>query len=197
MPEVDRGILTIPNAITLIRLLLIVPVLVELDRSLTQPQYALAWLLAYCGVILLDLVDGYVARHFNQGSHIGKLIDPLVDKLVMFTSFVWIIFALDPQIGPWWLAAAGTVYTIRLTEDALSTAWYLEAWTKHQAKQGANWFGKAKVWCDTAGFVAAYIWLVRTDRANGSAMILVAGSGTAAVMAGISLRQKYRQRRQR
>lgn len=73
----------IPNIITLIRILLIVPFLVAFFRE----QYHVAF---YIFLIagFSDGVDGYLARYFNWQSHFGAFIDPLADKLLMMISFI-------------------------------------------------------------------------------------------------------------
>ncbi len=70
--------LTLPNLITLVRLLCI-PVFVWLLLS-QQNRGSAAWLLGALGAT--DWVDGYVARRFNQTSEFGRLFDPTVDRLL-------------------------------------------------------------------------------------------------------------------
>ena len=72
-----KQILTIPNLLSVVRLALI-PVIVWL-YSYEKNYYAAI------GVILLsgatDIIDGWIARHFNMISDFGKALDPLADKL--------------------------------------------------------------------------------------------------------------------
>ena len=74
--EVDT-IWTIPNLVTLIRLLLL-PVFVWVLFGLPSRQAA-AWMLGLLG--LTDWVDGYLARRLGQTSEFGKKFDPTVDRL--------------------------------------------------------------------------------------------------------------------
>lgn len=74
-----RSVLTAPNVITLVRLALL-PFYVSLladDRVV-----AASFLLGTLGAT--DWVDGWVARRFNQISELGKVLDPVVDRLVFF-----------------------------------------------------------------------------------------------------------------
>src|SRR6476660_551533 len=70
--------LTIPNAFTLLRLCCIPLFLYLLFPR--DNQIAAAWLLGGLGAT--DWVDGYVARHFNQVSELGKILDPTADRLL-------------------------------------------------------------------------------------------------------------------
>jgi cardiolipin synthase len=84
----DR-IVTLPNAVTAVRLALI-PVFVVL---LAQPHRAhweaAAWLLA--GIGATDFVDGQLARRLHQVSTVGKVLDPVADRLLLFVACVAII----------------------------------------------------------------------------------------------------------
>lgn len=74
-----KEILTIPNLLSLFRLILI-PVYVSVYLHAEKPQdyvTAAAILAVSC---LTDLVDGKIARKFNMISNVGKLLDPMADK---------------------------------------------------------------------------------------------------------------------
>lgn len=77
--ELFEGCLTIPNLISLIRICLI-PVIAVLYYN----NYI--WWTVFVIFIsgLSDAVDGKIARKFNQVSAIGKLLDPVADKLTIF-----------------------------------------------------------------------------------------------------------------
>ena len=70
---------TIPNFISFIRILLI-PVFAVLFYN--DQTVAAVIILALSG--LSDLVDGKIARKFNQISNLGKMLDPIADKLTVF-----------------------------------------------------------------------------------------------------------------
>ncbi|MDR2565651.1 MAG: CDP-alcohol phosphatidyltransferase family protein [Bifidobacteriaceae bacterium] len=92
----DR-IVTIPNAISALRLCL-VPVFVYL-----VVRHADVWaiaVLAFSGVT--DWLDGVAARKFNQYSSLGRLLDPAADRLFILST----VFLLGwREIVPWWLVA--------------------------------------------------------------------------------------------
>ncbi len=95
MKSVRNDLLTIPNLLSLLRLLMI-PVFVYLYLN-GHPE-ATAYVLLLSG--LTDVIDGWVARTFNQVSDFGKAFDPVADKLTqaamllcLFTRFpkmIWI-----------------------------------------------------------------------------------------------------------
>ncbi len=91
--------LTVPNALTVVRLACL-PVFVAL---LAQPhgggRLAAAFLLAGLGAT--DGFDGYIARHFNQVSALGKVLDPLVDRALVLTA---VIGTIAIRAVPVWLA---------------------------------------------------------------------------------------------
>lgn len=79
-----KEILTIPNLLSLFRLVLI-PVYVVIYLKATEPvhYYIAGGILAVS--CLTDLIDGKIARHFNMISTVGKVLDPFADKLTQFT----------------------------------------------------------------------------------------------------------------
>jgi len=114
----DRGLWTIPNLISLLRLLAVpwfLWLLLHDDRPI-----AAGILLAVLGAT--DWVDGYIARHFDQGSKIGKVLDPVADRVLLIAgAFALLVDGSAPRwvlvliilrelvisIGVVWLAARG------------------------------------------------------------------------------------------
>jgi cardiolipin synthase len=87
-------ILTIPNLLSLIRLL-VVPLFISL---LIYQDNGMA-LLVFLGASLTDAADGYIARRFNQRSYLGSILDPLADKAILVGAFVTLSF--KGMIPPW------------------------------------------------------------------------------------------------
>ena len=86
----------IPNAITLLRLLL-TPVI----AMLLVERYYVAGFVIYVFAALSDGLDGYLARRFNVTSRVGALLDPVADKLIVICAS----FALAWQgLLPLWVA---------------------------------------------------------------------------------------------
>lgn len=79
-----KEIFTIPNLLSLFRLLLIpIYMTIYLNAAETQDYIWAAVILAVS--CLTDLIDGKIARKFNMISTVGKLLDPVADKVTQFT----------------------------------------------------------------------------------------------------------------
>jgi cardiolipin synthase len=77
----EERILTVPNVLTVVRLAS-VPVFVWLAvRPHRRDLYPAAFVLAALGAT--DWLDGYVARHFHQVSTLGKVLDPMADRILL------------------------------------------------------------------------------------------------------------------
>ncbi|SHN47461.1 CDP-alcohol phosphatidyltransferase family protein [Cryptosporangium aurantiacum] len=98
-PPVTARVLTVPNALSALRLLG-VPVFVYLVLVAHADLLALL-VLVVSG--LSDWLDGALARAWGQVSRIGQLLDPLADRLYVFSTVV--TFAIR-DIIPWWMAVA-------------------------------------------------------------------------------------------
>lgn len=82
-----KDLLTIPNLLSLFRLVLIpVYVVIYLNAEDLTDYFIAAGILAVS--CLTDAIDGKIARHFNMISTIGKILDPLADKATQFTLIV-------------------------------------------------------------------------------------------------------------
>jgi cardiolipin synthase len=86
---------TLPNAITLVRIALIVVFVVLLARR--EDAWAIA-ALAIAGAS--DFLDGYLARRLGQTSPLGRVLDPAADRLLTVAVVVGLAWR---DIVPWWL----------------------------------------------------------------------------------------------
>lgn len=87
-------ILNVPNVLTLVRILLL-PIVVWRF----QVGDSTGALIAYLAAMLTDAVDGFIARKFDQVTALGKLLDPIADKLSLLTLLT--LFVMDGQIPLW------------------------------------------------------------------------------------------------
>lgn len=93
---------TVPNAITLLRILLIIPFVFTIAQGRFVAALAL-FLVAGAS----DLIDGYAARSLGQESSVGRMLDPAADKLLTTAAFVGLAIPRPdlPSI-PLWLSAS-------------------------------------------------------------------------------------------
>lgn len=92
----QNKILTIPNLLSLFRLLLI-PVIIWL-YTVRKDYFPAGALLILSG--LTDLADGFIARHFNAVSNVGKILDPIADKLTQAAMLFCLITRFPLMAAP-------------------------------------------------------------------------------------------------
>lgn len=98
-PRSSRRILTVPNLLSFVRILLI-PVFVVL---LVDPDSRLAGFLLLGAVVATDWVDGVVARRTGQVTELGKLLDPFADRLALAAALITFVLI---EVFPLWAALA-------------------------------------------------------------------------------------------
>ena len=95
----DAGWWTWANLVTLVRLALL-PVFFWLLFG-TGHRALAAWLLGLLGAT--DWIDGFLARHFDQVSNVGKIIDPVADRILVIAGLLAVAAASGVS---WWFALA-------------------------------------------------------------------------------------------
>lgn len=93
--------MTLATKITLSRILAI-PLLVILLLSFELPYHNVLSLTFFLIIAFSDFLDGYIARKFNQVSDLGKLLDPLADKILVTTLLLF--FTQYGKIEFYWTA---------------------------------------------------------------------------------------------
>lgn len=81
--------LNLPNSLTLLRILLI-PVFVWFFSE-SSPERELAAGLVFAGAAFTDFLDGYLARKSGQITNLGKLLDPVADKLLVASGLILLV----------------------------------------------------------------------------------------------------------
>ena len=120
--------MTIPNIISIIRILL-VPVFCAL--YFTPFRWISFIVLILSGIS--DVLDGMIARKFNQISKIGKVLDPVADKLFQLSTVACL--CIDKAVG-WWLL------TIMIAKDLFMLVGGSVFYHKTHAVIAARWYGK-------------------------------------------------------
>lgn len=124
-----KSVLTIPNLMSLVRLILIVPIVWSLVEA-EQPRLTAA-LLLFSGAT--DVADGWVARHFQMISPLGKALDPIADKLTQFS----VLVCLALRVPTLWLPLV-----LLMIKEVVSGLMSLRAIGRTGEVQGAEWHGK-------------------------------------------------------
>ena len=154
-----KEIFTIPNLLSLFRLVLI-PVYVNLYlKAETDTEYAIAAAVMALSC-LTDMVDGKIARKFNMISHVGKLLDPLADKLTQL-ALILCLSAKYPLLYP--------VLVLFVVKEAFQLIATILNLRKGKALPGALMAGKV---CTTVLFVS-FIGLVLFPNLNPTAVDVI------------------------
>lgn len=136
-PALREVFWNLPNAVTMLRIG-VVPVLVLIPFSLSKTgSQVMAW--CYIVAALSDILDGWLARRDGgqQITRIGKLLDPLADKLLVCTALVMLVAA--GRIPVW---ATFMVVVIVGRELAVTSLRGIASSSGHVV--GASWQGKLK-----------------------------------------------------
>jgi cardiolipin synthase len=126
--------LTIPNILTLLRLLAVPVFIIASFRG----HYMLAFVL-FVGAAVTDLLDGMIARGFNQRSRLGALFDPAADKTMMVAGFLFYTLrgGLPKVTIPVWLT-----FTVFIRDFLILSFAYL-LYTRIRVKRfPPSWAGK-------------------------------------------------------
>ena len=87
----------LPNLLCVFRILLVYPV----GRFILEGRYPEVLVLVAVAAFT-DALDGFLAKRFEWTSELGKVLDPVADKLLLVTTFVCLSVA---GLAPWWLTA--------------------------------------------------------------------------------------------
>ena len=125
----ENKVLTLPNILSLFRIALI-PVIVWL--------YAISGNLVWSGIVLIvsgltDIADGWIARHYNMTSEVGKALDPIADKLTQGAVLLCMVFRFPLLVFP---------FILLLVKEAFVGFTGLLLIQKRGTVYGAEWHGK-------------------------------------------------------
>lgn len=143
--DYSKKIFTIPNVISMFRLLLI-PVFIWV-YVIQKNDLLTVILLTVSGIS--DVADGFIARKFNMVSDLGKALDPVADKLTQLAMIFCLIFRFWYMIIPFALlavkeiiAALTGIKVIKVTNEVRS----------------AEWHGKAATFCIYMMMIMHLVW---------------------------------------
>jgi CDP-diacylglycerol--glycerol-3-phosphate 3-phosphatidyltransferase len=148
-PPRPPQLFNLPNQLTVGRLGLAIVLFVLIHHQ------AWWWCLAVFGLAALtDWLDGYLARWLGSTSDLGRMLDPLVDKVLVGGAFIFLL-PLGTQEGwltPW-------MVTLIIARELIITGWrgFLE---QQGAKFGADLLGKWKMGFQCAALVSIFVVLL-------------------------------------
>lgn len=163
-------ILTIPNLLSAFRLAL-VPVIVWLycgrgDYHLT------AWVLLLSGAT--DIVDGFIARRFDMVSDLGKVLDPVADKLTQAAALACLLTRFR---AVWWLLA------VLVVKEGVMAAMGILVIKRTGVVHGARWHGKLATCLIYAVILLHIVWYEIPSAASAA----LAGVGAAGILLSLAL----------
>src|SRR5947209_7059499 len=143
-PRVPR-VFNLPNQLTASRLVLSIVLF-----ALIVVQQWLWCVVVFAVAAFTDWLDGYLARRQNLTSALGRVFDPLVDKVLICGAFIFLL-GFSPQTGltPWMVTV---VVARELIINGLRT--FLESRGVHF---GADWLGKIKMGLQCAALIAIFM----------------------------------------
>lgn len=145
-PGITNKIFTVPNILTMLRLLLI-PVFVWLYCFRKNYTASIICLL-FSGAT--DIADGYIARHFQMVSDLGKALDPIADKLTQGVTLICLGTRFQPML---FLGIA------LLVKETIAGIHSLYAVKKTNQVKGADWHGKVLTCLLYVTMVLHILWI--------------------------------------
>ncbi|MEG1609199.1 MAG: CDP-alcohol phosphatidyltransferase family protein, partial [Clostridia bacterium] len=133
-----KDLFTIPNILTYIRFAC-VPIflwlMIEYKLDATKYSYLFSAFALFICASITDIVDGAIARNHNMTSDIGKIIDPLADKMLQVTAIIMLTVVGNFH----WIFTA--IVFVKELYLVLMTKFYMVA-GKYQINQHSNAWGK-------------------------------------------------------
>ncbi len=166
-------VLNLPNQITLARLVLAIIFFSLLSQYAHRAPKL--WLLEICIILFVvaagtDFLDGYIARKYGQVTALGRVLDPLVDKVLVCGTFVLFV-------GPGFVDASGVNVTgikawmviVIVGRELLVTG--LRGFSESTGQAfGASVYGKLKMWMQSIAAPAILLLIVGEGRWIASAV---------------------------
>lgn len=138
-------ILTIPNGLSLLRILMIPLFIWAYCFKQDYPMTALILVLSG----LTDMADGFIARHFNMISDFGKALDPVADKLTQFAMLVCLLTRFKLMFVP------ALLIVIKEISTGISSLVVIK---KTGTVMGADWHGKVTTFLLYGMMITHVLW---------------------------------------
>jgi cardiolipin synthase (CMP-forming) len=171
--------MTTANKITIGRILLVPFFVSQIIYYARTGQEGYRWgaLLAFAMASVADGVDGYVARHYNQRSELGAILDPLADKLLLTSAILLLSFENHRYLArlPVWLTV-----TVLSRDAIVLMGMAVIHYTVGKVKVRARWAGKIS----TVLLITTVLWILLGWDLR-ALPYLVAGAGFFTALSGV------------
>jgi CDP-diacylglycerol---glycerol-3-phosphate 3-phosphatidyltransferase len=141
------SLFNLPNQLTAARLVLAVVLF-----ALIAGRYWLWCVVVFAAAAFTDWLDGYLARKQGLISALGRVFDPLVDKVLVCGAFIFLLGIPDRTgLAPW-------IVTVVVARELIITG--LRSFMENRgAAFGADWLGKLKMGLQCAALIAIFVAL--------------------------------------
>ena len=173
-----KDIFTIPNILSAFRIVLAGLLLwIFYNPAVKEKRYFLTFILLISA--LTDFLDGKIARKFHMVSELGKVLDPIADKI---TQGVLIICLLSEY------AALKPEFLLFIIKESYMAVAGLKVISETNQNEGAMWYGKV----NTAVFYTVMLLLIfLPNLSKKTANLLIAASGACMLFSFIMYGRKY------
>jgi CDP-diacylglycerol--glycerol-3-phosphate 3-phosphatidyltransferase len=151
-PPRPVAIVNLPNLLTSSRLVLSVVLF-----ALIAFESWLWCLVVFCVAALTDWLDGYLARRQGLTSALGRVFDPLVDKVLVCGAFIFLMpHGTEPKDEAAWMTP--WMVTVVVAREFIITG--LRGWLESMGVRfGADWLGKIKMALQCTALVVIFVAL--------------------------------------
>ena len=182
LPAMNPVVRNIPNALTVLRVLLLPVIWWLYAGDVAGASYATAWVVLFAA--LSDIADGILARRLEAQTEFGRWVDPVVDRVFFFTllAMLWYCDTL-----PWWAVVPLLLRDGLILVLAIPVRKYTD-----QAPQVSRWGRGANL-----ALICAIQWFIIDLRGIGWAFYAVGatlylGSALLSLVRGVNILRRIR-----
>jgi CDP-diacylglycerol--glycerol-3-phosphate 3-phosphatidyltransferase len=173
--SIDKKDLNIPNALSFFRMLLIIP-LIYFFSNFNEDNNRIYLIILLAVIAITDNLDGYLARKLNQITDLGKIIDPLSDKIVVAVMAIFMFIYGEIPAFYFWLVLLKNLYIF-------SGGIYI--YKKTGIVPASNIFGKVSVmllgiflvWCIIDTVKTSFFYYFLLCLSTGSILVTIVAYG--------------------
>lgn len=180
MRTVSRQDVTVPNALTVLRIVIALAAGILLMRS---RQYGMLAVVLFGGASMLDFFDGWYARRYRQTTRLGVHLDPFADKVLISVIFI----SLAAEMATPWFSMLVAVIVLR---EAALTVYRMALHRRSGSLLAASILGKAKtvIQCVVGCGLMFYIYIYPGKTPGNTILVFIVMALTAFITVDSGLR---------